>query len=431
MGSEPSNEKPDATVRWPIVLWLSQLVVPAPVLAYGLHRMLYGPPPGRVLAPAMVVSVCWFAAVVAAAALSGGRRALIDRRQELSLCFAATVGTLVLGDLGLSVTGIVPTVASDRARSLEYRQAVMTRHRLIPKLVLRDDRPSIPINRRGFRGPEIATPKPAGTLRFVFLGGSQVFDFDGDDWPRLVENSLRESGAAVDAVNAGIPGHQTADSIGKLVGDLWQLEPDILVVCHGWNDIKYFSQLASDRPYRDLVRPYARDWRLRPTGIDRFLCASALYRLERRRVISTLRGEGGSPRRVDGRVGELGLRQFRLNLRTLCDIGANIGARVVLCKQARLPVAGSSESDRRRITYEFVGLPHDELVEAFAQCDRIVDGVATEKGCRVIDMNEPLSGKSELFVDHIHFSPAGSRQAAEVVAKRLKPLVEQGWFRAP
>jgi len=95
----------------------------------------------------------------------------------------------------------------------------------------------------------------------------------------------------------------------------------------------------------------------------------------------------------------------------------------VLCKQARLPVADSPKRQRRQIPYEFVGLPHDELIEAFDRCDRVIEQVAAKKGCRVIDMHGPLSGKPDYFTDHIHFSAEGIRKAAELVADELQPLL--------
>lgn len=399
--------------------------MPFLLLAYGALRLVKGPPLGTQMWPAIGLSVLWIAAVLVTVFSHRYREWLVLRRKQLALCFVTTLISLGLFDLGLTLTGVVPTIDSVRRRSLEYRPSVSTVHRLVPKTVFRDDGPPVTVNHRGFRGPEIVIPKPADTCRIIFFGGSHVFDFDGNNWPKLVEDSLLRMGKKVDVVNAGVPGHRTADSLGKLLTDLWLLEPDVVVVCHAWNDIKYFSTLEPNVAYRDWINPPGRDWRIHPYGID-WLCGwSALYRTGRGRLIQMLIGEEGSNLRPPtGKIGSLGIRQFKLNLQSTCDIADNLGADVVLCKQARLPTKESSDSDKKRIKYGYVGLPHDELVRAFAECDRVVDEVAREKQCRTIDMNEPLSGRSELFKDHIHFSPKGSQSAAETVATELYEIIK-------
>lgn len=117
------------------------------------------------------------------------------------------------------------------------------------------------------------------------------------------------------------------------------------------------------------------------------------------------------------------VQQYRLNLQTVCDIGRNLGAHVVLCKQARLAVQDLSTEERNRVPYEFTGLAHDELIRAFATCDEVIEQVAEQKDCRVVDMHEPLSGRPEYFADHIHFTPEGCEVAARLVAAQLAGVI--------
>ncbi|OHB70542.1 MAG: hypothetical protein A2V70_18640 [Planctomycetes bacterium RBG_13_63_9] len=352
------------------------------------------------------------------------------RRRQLALCFASAALTLAVCDLGLTLTGVVPTIAARRAASLEYRSAGCTKHRLVPKTFSAAGRNDLAINSRGYLGPEITVPKPAGTTRIVFLGGSQVFGVywaGGEDWPTTVGEILNRDGLSVDIVNAGVPNHQTPDCLGKLVTDLWLLEPDVVVVCNAWNDIKYFADLTAEHPYNDVVPLHkGEDPRMRPRGIDWLLCFSSLYRIGHDGLITTLKGvgdEGEKLREPVGKVTEAAIGQYRLTLQTLCDAGKNIGATVVLCKQARLPVADSPQEVRRRIPYDYTGLPHDELVRAFAECDRVIDQVAAVKHCPVIDLSGPLSGDTAVFADHIHFSRQGSRRAAQLVARQLEAII--------
>ncbi len=69
------------------------------------------------------------------------------------------------------------------------------------------------------------------------------------------------------------------------------------------------------------------------------------------------------------------------------------------------------------------GLDHQRLVEAFAATDLIVEEAARDLGARVVDLNGPLNGRSELFRDHVHFTAAGSRTAADYAARDLEAML--------
>jgi hypothetical protein len=68
------------------------------------------------------------------------------------------------------------------------------------------------INPLGFRSPELANPKPKGTIRVAFLGSSTTFcaEVSGNDatWPHLVWSQLKQRypQAKFDYVNAGVVG---------------------------------------------------------------------------------------------------------------------------------------------------------------------------------------------------------------------------------
>jgi hypothetical protein len=418
-----------ASPRWPLFLWLLQLVVPLSVLAFGWLRHVNHMWLDERVTAALVACGLWAVGVIAFAILPRTRQWLQANRYQLALLFGSAVFALVVCDVALSLTGIVPSIAERRAESLEYQPTAFTRHRLVAKQVMLPDEQPAEINDRGYLGKEITLPKPAGTTRIAFLGGSQVYSvyWCGKDWPTQVGEILRQDGLNVDVINAGIPNHQTGDAVGKLFADLWTTEPDIVVLCNTWNDLKYFAELTPDRPYLQVAAPGAgKDRRLHPVGVDWLLCYSACYRVVHSTLITTILGagdEGAALREPVMKMTDVALRQYRLNVQTVCDIGNNIGAQVVLCKQARLPVPDSPDEQRDRIPYSFTGLPHDELIRAFAECDRVMEEVAGQKQCPVIDMNAALSGKAEWFADHIHFNPEGSREAARIVAEQLRAMI--------
>lgn len=101
----------------------------------------------------------------------------------------------------------------------------------------------IRINSLGFRSPELSQPKPKSRLRLAFVGGSTTFcaEVSGNEWtwPHLVMQQLKERYPDVDMdyVNAGIPGITTASSVVNLERRVRPLEPDVIVLYEGFNDL--------------------------------------------------------------------------------------------------------------------------------------------------------------------------------------------------
>lgn len=355
------------------------------------------------------------------------------------MCLSAVVIVLCLAatDVALSLSGLVPTIEDQRARSIAYSFGLQTRHRLVAKDILVGDGGAIHINRRGFRGREIDTRKDPGVVRILFLGGSQVFGFRGGDWPSTVGEKLRRLGYAVETINAGVPGHTTFDSLGKLLADAWTLEPDIIVLCQAWNDIKYFRWLTAETPYRGPAptRPlsWRKDWRLYPDGVDRVLSFSSIYRQFRWGIANLFYFEEGDrrinaddPAGPDNSITPWGPKQYRLNVNLIADLAESIGAELVICKQAKLATAGGggeAQKAAREYGRRNTGLVQKALMRAFATTYSIIDKIAEVRGIGVVDMNGALSGRKTYFRDGIHFSVAGGRAASELVAETLLPLV--------
>ncbi|MBI3892680.1 MAG: SGNH/GDSL hydrolase family protein, partial [Candidatus Wallbacteria bacterium] len=109
------------------------------------------------------------------------------------------------------------------------------------------------INSRGFRGPEVAVPKPAGVFRIACLGASTTIGTyqrrDRDTYPAVLERLLREArpGARVEVVNAGIAGAASAQNATNFLARVVPLEPDGIVLYDNYNDLKW----ATPSVFRD------------------------------------------------------------------------------------------------------------------------------------------------------------------------------------
>lgn len=96
-------------------------------------------------------------------------------------------------------------------------------------------------NSLGYRGDEIALPKPDGTFRIALLGGSTTYGFGvsryTESFPYLLQRVLRERGyPRVETINAGASSYSTWESLINLAFRVLELEPDLIVVYHGTND---------------------------------------------------------------------------------------------------------------------------------------------------------------------------------------------------
>lgn len=106
-----------------------------------------------------------------------------------------------------------------------------------PNLNLRWNGTTIRTNSRGYRGPEIITPKPPGTYRVVVLGSSNTMGHGIDDeegYIRRLESWLRKRhggpGRTIEVVNLAVPGQTASQRLYRLkTGEVERLEPDWII----------------------------------------------------------------------------------------------------------------------------------------------------------------------------------------------------------
>lgn len=133
---------------------------------------------------------------------------------------------------------------------------------------------TLEINAHGFRGDHFSLNKPDSEVRVIVYGGSQVFDHTGTapGWPDLAEKKLSKKGYRnIEIINAGVSGHASFDSFGKLFSNDHYLNPDYVFLNNAWNDFKYFHRENS--PIRK-IKKYRTENNIRrfyQNSIDRFL----------------------------------------------------------------------------------------------------------------------------------------------------------------
>jgi lysophospholipase L1-like esterase len=97
-------------------------------------------------------------------------------------------------------------------------------------------------NAFGFRGPEVALPKPPGVFRIVVLGGSAVYGAgvadDAQSFPARLAAELAARGYEhVEVVNAGVLEYTSWEVLLNFEFRLMDLEPDLALAQAGYEDI--------------------------------------------------------------------------------------------------------------------------------------------------------------------------------------------------
>lgn len=98
-------------------------------------------------------------------------------------------------------------------------------------------------NQLGFRGEEISQPKPAHEYRIVCLGGSTTYTSEVEDYrqsyPAQLERQLVSRGHEyVKVINGGAAFYSSWESLINLQFRVLGLEPDMVIIYHGINDIR-------------------------------------------------------------------------------------------------------------------------------------------------------------------------------------------------
>lgn len=287
-------------------------------------------------------------------------------------------------------------------------------------------RMQVHINALGFRGPEIAVPKPAGTFRVVCLGGSTTFDVlatsDEAAWPGRLEKILRAKHPRVEVVNAGLGGYATDHS---LMPEYWsnveKVEPDVVVVYHATNDIAQSAQRLNVAHVSSAAAPTP------PSLATRALKGLTDWSLLAYKVwlaIDTLlpppEKEGKGTSLPQGEID-----RFERNMREIVRRSKAKGAKVALATFALRWRADQPLETQRKLAEGafniYPGLSLEGINDAFRRENAVIVRLAKEEDCILIPAADALSGEPSYYLENImHFAPPGSQRMAEVVADSLE-----------
>ena len=293
------------------------------------------------------------------------------------------------------------------------------------------------VNSRGYRGPEIALPKPRDVYRIVALGGSTTFGLFLDSWqltyPYKLEQHLRSDYgySQVEVINAGVPQYSTWESAVNMLLRIPDLEPDMVIIYHGINDVgvrltdpEYFDGLYSARGYwTDQDDP------LPPSSLLRFAMKrlgfelQADYTLDAKfRFPDGIRGCEPDASRTEGRCQGYDMSAsdvlsanppiyFERNVRNIIRLARGMNSEVLLLTWAYSPLDFPIEGGG--------GMVYTYLQDGVDEHNAIVRKIAEEEGTLFYDLAASMPIDQKFWVNGIHMKAAGTAEMARQLAEYL------------
>jgi len=318
---------------------------------------------------------------------------------------------------------------------LEYAPGYAVTTRAEPGLSGVEGENHFTTNNMGFRGPALEMPKPSGEFRVFVVGGSTTECFYLDDADEVCAVTGREIGGGVTVYNVGLSGAASDDHVAMIGQRLVHLEPDLIVVFTGINDLMR-SMVGYDYLHYVEPRPaYRKPW------LKRLILKSQIARrvyflrqrldpsdrdlLEQRRLESDYAGKAGLQRTIppSDTPPRTDPDPYRRNLESIVGMAEAHGFALAFVTH---PSTWNSSVDpeikrwhwmryRRGVTYR-----EDLMDGALGKLNDVMRAVGTDFGVPVYDLAAEIPKSRDYFYDDCHFNVAGARFAGERIARFLE-----------
>lgn len=283
----------------------------------------------------------------------------------------------------------------------------------------RSGRSVVKINSDGFVGAELEPGGP-DLWRIVAVGDSCTYGGGNDriTYSAMLDDLLdrREApGRRYEVVNAGISGLNSELALHRLETRVLELEPDVVLIYIGWNDLMKFDPRAHDTHANSLKARAAR-------VLDRLWLVKGLRKL----LFYYVRPLAMPPKTgAESRSGvftDFRPTFYEDNLRAMIRRVEEVGAQPVLLTLPTVVRPEMSQEDLReaRVFFPYFaeGYGVADLIDLVNAYNASIERVAREAGVPVIDLASTFAGLEDptpYFWDTMHTS----EQGMDVIARTL------------
>ena len=287
-------------------------------------------------------------------------------------------------------------------------------------------------NSLGFRGEEINTEKPPGEYRIAMIGGSttysQLVADHRESWPYQTGENLKQicNKNNIAVINAGVGGYDSYQSVINFLFRVADLDPDLVVVHDGLNDIH--SRLVTPTRYRGDNSGRRRPWE---PGIEPYFMKLASLRL----AMTLISGHSFEPSigfhydnrsstpgivssEVDARLGDTPMRvlstnrpiYFERNLRDMVQLIRGKGAQPIL---ATWPYSTVHDDYMQTEHYRAGAIEHNKIIRMLAK----------EEDVLLIDLDVDMPREKRYWADNRHVNAEGANIKAQFTSQSLAEVV--------
>lgn len=297
-------------------------------------------------------------------------------------------------------------------------------------------------NNMGFRGDFLSMPKPSDEFRIFMLGGSSIESFYLDDSQSIhtvLQKELNKhisSDITVKVYNAAKSGDFSVDHISMIGHRIMHLEPDMIIICCGVNDLTRSIYNFNYSFYNQERRSQKKFsfWRLLKILSTEFQIPRRIYYLARkisprseRQLLEEISSKSNYKRKIKLRKSapissnkpRTDLVAYRNNLETMIGICEAHGKKLILITQ---PTTWNSSVDPRINNWQWMlyrnGVTYraDLMDEAIESVNDVMRQVATEHSVPMYDLARSIPKSSEYFYDDAHFNVKGAYQSGTGLA---------------
>jgi len=263
-----------------------------------------------------------------------------------------------------------------------------------------------PYNSKGYKAPEFAVAKPAGTFRIITLGDSNTDGPDRGGWPdelrRLLASQPR-SALRFEVINAGVVGYSSFQGLRRMEECL-RYEPDLVMVSFGANDA-HLVVAGPDKTFA-LRRPAL-------VPVMRVLYRYKAFLLARYLALRWSGGVGAIETPLEPRVS---VPDYEVNLERMVALARGAGARAVLLTRPHDPA-------KRRTA------PPGYWIERAAEYNEATARVGRRLRVPVFDAYALFEGSGpDAFADESHFTLLGHARMGQLLRDFL---AREGLLPAP
>jgi len=274
-----------------------------------------------------------------------------------------------------------------------------------------------------FNGPEgdrdIAIPKPDGLFRINCIGASTTgnyIEFEGKTYtyPLELEGILHSStDVPLEVNNFGQGGYNSADILVRFALQSFDTKPDVVVICHAYNDIRAYLTDGFKPDYSHARKNLAENyWKYSfagkipnmPVKFLNFILEQVFPFSVRNSLLDQV-AKGEFDISLDPSAG---LQTYRRNMKHIIDLCLCNGIQVVLCTYCHFL--------HEKIRNEALHISHRKIVE---KENEIIRNLAESNNLILVDNAVLVPSEEKYFVDSVHFTPDGMHLVAKNIADAI------------